>query len=93
MYCENCGALLTGGGKFCPECGAAVNIKVQNKYKKELHIFLRKSRLRRLRQRSKISPSMTVTADRLRISLSEGLNPGASVTAQRMIWDSLIHRL
>ena len=36
MYCENCGALLTGGGKFCPECGAAVNIKVQNKYKKEL---------------------------------------------------------
>ena len=36
MYCENCGALLTGGGKFCPECGAAVNIKVQNQYKKEL---------------------------------------------------------
>ena len=36
MYCENCGALLTGGGKFCPECGAAVNIKIQNQYKKEL---------------------------------------------------------
>ena len=36
MYCENCGALLTGGGKFCPECGAAVNIKVHNQYKKEL---------------------------------------------------------
>ena len=36
MYCENCGALLTGGGKFCPECGAPVNIKVQNQYKKEL---------------------------------------------------------
>ena len=36
MYCENCGALLTGGGKFCPECGAAVSIKVQNQYKKEL---------------------------------------------------------
>ena len=36
MYCENCGALLTGGGKFCPECGAAVNIKIQNQYRKEL---------------------------------------------------------
>lgn len=36
MYCENCGALLTGGGKFCPECGAAVNIKVHNQYRKEL---------------------------------------------------------
>lgn len=36
MYCENCGAILTGGGKFCPECGAAVNIKIQNQYKKEL---------------------------------------------------------
>ena len=36
MYCENCGALLTGGGKFCPECGAAVSIKIQNQYKKEL---------------------------------------------------------
>jgi TM2 domain-containing membrane protein YozV len=36
MYCENCGALLTGGGKFCPECGAPVNIKIQNQYKKEL---------------------------------------------------------
>ncbi len=36
MYCENCGALLTGGGKFCPECGAAVVIKSPNTYKSEL---------------------------------------------------------
>ena len=36
MYCENCGALLSGGGKFCPECGAAVNIKIQNQYKTEM---------------------------------------------------------